>query len=226
MSRCQAKTLANIAKASHGLSTVSLRRAASLLSAGLAKAMAIIPNLSALQKPNNWSITVEEIDWSKIVEDAEFAGSIFGEQLPVFYKNVTDSSYEYHYPSEGGWSCPVIGKPACRPLIERPSTPWNSQGLPPVGTVCEWRHGESHAWQQITIVAYHSDSAWVLHKNSKTPDTIKVRGKSYFRPIRTHEQIAADEREAAVNGMLCYDALGGSRRGLAEALYDAGYRKP
>ena len=47
-----------------------------------------------------------------------------------------------------------------------------------------------------------------------------------FRPIRTPEQIAADEREAAVNGMLCYDALGGSRRGLAEALYDAGFRKP
>jgi hypothetical protein len=76
---------------------------------------------------------------------------------------------------------------------------WNVNCIPPVGTVCEWRHGESHDWTKITIIAYHLDNAWVFHGNSNLPATIKVRGKSYFRPIRTPEQIAADEREAAVN---------------------------
>lgn len=53
----------------------------------------------------------------------------------------------------------------------------------------------------------------------------KQREDSHGDFANTPEQIAAEERESHVLAMLCHDALGGTRRGLAEALYDAGYRK-
>lgn len=115
--------------------------------------------------------------------------------------------------------------------VERPSTQsWSGEGLPPVGVVCEFKSPSSGGWLKARIIFV---SAWTVvlyvffeHDEHCYSVSAFEKGNLQFRPIRTHEQIAADEREAAVNGMLCYDALGGSRRGLAEALYDAGYRKP
>ena len=50
----------------------------------------------------------------------------------------------------------------------------------------------------------------------------------HFRPIRTPEQSAADEREAAIDAMLAATTAQGSDISLrvCEQLYDAGYRKP
>ena len=110
--------------------------------------------------------------------------------------------------------------------IKRPTTPsWSGEGRPPVGVVCEanfvgeWKRFEMRYYGEAYVVF---KTAFEVQRARYDFDTCGVK----FRPVRTPEQIAADEREAAVNGMLCYDALGGSRRGLAEALYDAGYRKP
>lgn len=108
--------------------------------------------------------------------------------------------------------------------------PWSGEGLPPVGVVCEFKSPSSGGWLKARIIFV---SAWTVvlyvffeHDEHCYSVSAFEKGNLKFRAIRTPEQIAADEREAAVNGMLCYDALGGSRRGLAEALYDAGYRKP
>lgn len=176
----------------------------------------------------NWSITVENIDWSEIIEDAEFAGSISGEQLPVFYKNVTSSSYEYHYPCAAGWSGKIIGQPACIPLIPRPSLQWSGQGLPPAMTVCEMHHESWNAnnWPKVTVK--YASAEYFITEDGAGEQHWHAQSVT-FRPIRTPEQIAKDEREASIGAMLKsleFGLITTAERIICAKLYDAGYRKP
>lgn len=114
---------------------------------------------------------------------------------------------------------------------------WDGSGLPPVGCQCEIdptvEHHEyyaRHAGRQALIVA---------HDVGRYGDPIAVyrvvaddgyneyhgltSGKNNFRPIRTPEQIAAEEREKAVVEMK--RVWSGSENSPFYALYDAGYRK-
>jgi hypothetical protein len=107
---------------------------------------------------------------------------------------------------------------------DRHAKEWNGEGLPPVGTFCCFQHvHHGGAWYEGEIL-YISDEYTIIKGHPVGEQHYYTRNLE-FRPIRTPEQIAADERESAINGMLTHDALGGSRRGLAAALYDAGYRK-
>ncbi|WP_155737931.1 hypothetical protein [Stutzerimonas stutzeri] len=116
-------------------------------------------------------------------------------------------------------------KSGCEFDLTRPDVvtrPWTGEGLPPVGTVCEaWHNGSA---QGVVEVRYAGD-CMVLWNVKLKHEQCSVAENYSFRPIRAPEQIAAEERESHINGMLCHDALGGTRRGLAEALYDAGYRR-
>lgn len=109
---------------------------------------------------------------------------------------------------------------------------WDGNGLPPVGTVCEIKHA-SLGWTQCEIVAHKTNDggtkyaiAWI---DSNTLD--QSQGLR-FRPIRTPEQIAEEERKAAYKGML-HDlaaVLGISNIDERECdvlhiLVEAGYRK-
>lgn len=114
---------------------------------------------------------------------------------------------------------------------------WDGDGLPPVGANVEvvglgkesrpkaiedWKDGD-----KVECIAHHvmwEKDLKPVFFNKRTMQFSSLR-KDCYRPVRTPEQIAAEERESAINGMLTHDALGGSRRGLAAALYDAGYRK-
>lgn len=103
---------------------------------------------------------------------------------------------------------------------------WTGEGLPPVGAVCE---------------AYdYNDGKWVvgkmlMHGNSDhafATGTPECWGTLFwaceFRPIRTPEQIAAEEREKAVSEMAAIAQVATGlivNRADFEALYDAGYRK-
>lgn len=97
---------------------------------------------------------------------------------------------------------------------------WNGEGLPPVGTVCEFRVDEDD-WRQCEVIAHKEDSAvcWI-HCNK-----ISATNGSSVRPIRTPEQIAAEKREIAIREMEALGIGNPSRQSLLEALYDAGYRK-
>lgn len=112
----------------------------------------------------------------------------------------------------------------------RPS-PWTSEGLPPVGTVCE-RNIARSAWCKTTILAVTPEG-----KNVAYQDMAGQLGwsgcASSFRPIRTPEQIAAEERLAAINYMeidagMCATAFDGDpeARVWIENLVDKGWRKP
>lgn len=120
---------------------------------------------------------------------------------------------------------------------ERPSLVWNGEGLPPVGLRCEAAiphtsgpdSERSFIWIEGSVIAYYEIKgktyAWFAEDDGFYPPNVLE-----FRPIRTPEQIAADEREAVVTYMQCI--IGGifdkesiaSPHEISEKLYEAGLR--
>lgn len=76
-------------------------------------------------------------------------------------------------------------------LVATRQADWTGEGLPPVGTVCDWQASTQHEWKRVTVIAYNGIDVW-LH-----PVGI-VGNPAGFRPIRTPEQIAAEEREKGI----------------------------
>lgn len=126
-------------------------------------------------------------------------------------------------------------------LHEKPEqAAWVVVGLPPVGTVCEVVYpgytNERFArfiGQTVTVVAHDVvDAAPVAV--FRMPLNGLVDEQDYhalvagcFKPARTPEQIAAEERKAAVTEMydIFHNDPGLSAHEGLMAIYDAGYRK-
>ncbi|SDS69053.1 hypothetical protein [Pseudomonas trivialis] len=105
-------------------------------------------------------------------------------------------------------------------------------GLPPVGTVCEaMLPSMKFQWAEAVVVWHHPDhegSAVVVHGGGRL-----TGWSSTFRPIRTPEQIAAEEREKIAQNLFkvlnpgskwhkCDDEVKDRYR---HAIVDFGYRK-
>ena len=158
---------------------------------------------------------MKEIDWSKAPDWAEWVGATEsgfvwgGERGYVFFNtNLIHKWGDKRYSTD----VPV--------LANRP-TEWSGEGLPPVGTEIEWLDGE---WVKVVVVGHYRGSVIALDPSS--PRNVYIGKKPDYRPIRTPEQIAAEERERAINYMMSY--LGGDGdeiRNTFGRLYDAGYRK-
>lgn len=112
---------------------------------------------------------------------------------------------------------------------------WNGEGLPPVGAECEFTHegdGVRGRWVKCRIAGYTSN---YRHVAIETDDDLYADDEGLvflwsptaiqWRPFRTPEQIAAEEREKAVETMVRIAMTRPDWRGTCEALYDAGYRK-
>ncbi|MDH0301269.1 MULTISPECIES: hypothetical protein [unclassified Pseudomonas] len=104
---------------------------------------------------------------------------------------------------------------------------WNGKGLPPVGTVCEYKRGSG--WEKVEVFAVKpnvngSTSALFTYECGTWSACAE---HSFFRPIRTPEQIAAERRELEINEMCEVLGViqGTAGCGIAMRLYDAGYRK-
>ncbi|WP_288659500.1 MULTISPECIES: hypothetical protein [Pseudomonas] len=106
-------------------------------------------------------------------------------------------------------------------FAERPAaSKWNGpeDGLPPVGTVCELQDAT-----EVRILAHTKRAgAPVAVYQCTDSESIEAYTASFFRPIRTPEQIAAEERDKAIKEMA--DDLGIMHTTAAQA-YDKGYRK-
>ncbi len=110
----------------------------------------------------------------------------------------------------------------------REQSSWDGQGLPPVGTVCivephntMWGFSSTSGHER-KILAYYGEYVWLGH--AETPlETTRI-DKVDFRPIRTPEQIAADEREKAVGDMAMSIQGVPYQYPTLYALYDAGWR--
>lgn len=171
----------------------------------------------------------EKIDWSKAPEGYPlWITDPDGIIMPGWHKEIEGKYVDMHGcfwdKSEGGFT-----------VHKRPTTPsWAGEGLPPVGVVCEARQKTPHScafdWEKCTIGLTNIGANGCVQVC-----TIDHRGDFAiyypeidiveFRPIRTPEQIAADEREAAVNDMRAIYMKGAVHGGGLYAIYDAGFRK-
>lgn len=100
---------------------------------------------------------------------------------------------------------------------------WGGQGLPPVGTVCEIKRSAN--WTKVEVIAHYKGDAVIA-----VCGEIELRDKSELRAIPTPEQIAADEAKKKAVAEMIKDSMRKDGSAVwtanAEALYDAGYRKP
>lgn len=101
---------------------------------------------------------------------------------------------------------------------------WDGEGEPPVGIECEW-HPNVHGWVKVKILGRDGSDTWYRASGEEHSQT--CRNMAFFRPIRTAEQVAAEEREKAISDMMEVTSDGISCIGQddALALYKAGYRK-
>jgi hypothetical protein len=173
---------------------------------------------------------MEQIDWSKAPEGATHVAVVSITRV-CWYKIDGGFGYSYSYQDEGCdaryWSSGA-GEPSHKPLIERPAA-WSGTGLPPVGTVCEITTNDGYNWRPVKII--FSDDYVVM--TGETAGAVnrelfkRCDADVYFRPIRTPEQIAAEQREKAVQEMVNECPYPGSATTAIDclALYKAGYRK-
>ncbi|QPZ69378.1 hypothetical protein [Pseudomonas aeruginosa] len=126
----------------------------------------------------------------------------------------------------GTLTCNVSGEREAK-FEARPQESWDGQGLPPVGTVCEYKYTHWPEYHKCEI-RYISAASLIVYDHGqeqyyRTCDML-------FRPVRTLEQIAAEEREKAALEMAALmsgheDRSKDCFKVLGEILYDAGYRR-
>ncbi len=180
-----------------------------------------------------------EVDWSKAPEGATHWS--FGHAYPwmkesdgVVFRYVLDGWMAVH-PQE--LAKQIIRKATPRPAESAPV--WAGEGLPPVGTVCEVLNNtlDRPEWERCTILfmgkfkaVYESDSC-----HERVAD-VSEDWMISFRPLRTPEQIAAEERLHSVRNACSaiaetLDALRGKTKleraalRVVEAMIDAGYAR-
>lgn len=176
---------------------------------------------------------MKEIDWSKAPEGATHFDTRGNCCSIGFMKpGVRRGEWEY-FGMDGHW---ILYGPVDSALeaamIKRPAdTSWTGEGLPPAGTVCQLRTVRDpdavfDGWGKAEIM-YSSKDALVWRWQGHTSEFGAEWPDVEFRPIRTPEQIAAEERRAAIlemKGHLSFSDYREAEQHCA-ALYDAGYRK-
>ncbi|WP_044274864.1 hypothetical protein [Pseudomonas fluorescens] len=126
---------------------------------------------------------------------------------------------------------------------------WDGEGLPPVGTVCEFAGGTNcpedpfdkdlKEGDEVTIIAHFKDGESKLAAFTFNPRNLS-RGNACveqgmhgcFRPVRTPEQIESDKRISEIHALsdelAGYEGVDGARarhHNMALYLVDQGYRK-
>lgn len=164
---------------------------------------------------------MSDIDWSKAPEgydvhidwgDRQYFYRVEGDRY------VRDGCFYAYITETAALEGVVVNR---RPMV------WNGEGLPPVGTVCDCRVIAGAEWTRCEIVAhkYHDGNAYAIAFVDE--NTVMLSCGIRFRPIRTPEQIAAEDREKAIEEMWAVywkPEVETAMEGLG-LLYDAGYRK-
>ncbi|KSR40493.1 hypothetical protein [Pseudomonas aeruginosa] len=165
------------------------------------------------------------IDWSTAPEGAthwEPRGIVFGEGW------MKKAGNEWSYWLEGSevwagvWADCFVSAEREATFEARPKEAWDGQGLPPVGTVCEYRHMIWPEYRPCEI-RYISEESLVAYDDAQ--EQFYRTCDMLFRPIRTPEQIAAEEREKAVGDMAMSIQGVPYQYPTLYALFDAGYRR-
>ncbi|BAP80944.1 hypothetical protein MT1_3769 [Pseudomonas sp. MT-1] len=169
---------------------------------------------------------MNDIDWSNAPEGATH----YQPQQQAFYADMGGEKWMIWARNLSGLLCWQPSTGTVRDcLIPAPSeAAWTGEGLPPVGTVCEaWHNGSA---QGVVEVRY-AGNCMVLWNVKLKHEQCSVAENYYFRPIRTPEQIAAYEREEAIEALAVKLAGHWSseavslQRETAAYLHDIGYRR-
>ncbi|EOZ4999685.1 hypothetical protein ACQRUU_005448 [Pseudomonas aeruginosa] len=166
------------------------------------------------------------IDWSKAPEGCigAFARIISKTAFFVFSKRPSDYSSREGYEGEGE-DGPYHVFSEYWEWIDKP---WDGQGLPPVGIEIEANFpvtdvtGTHYHWRRV-IVAVAGIPGAERECLVYDAENTKPAWVDEFRSLRTPEQIAAEEREKAIEEM-CF-AVETLTVKQAKALFDAGYRR-
>lgn len=163
------------------------------------------------------------IDWSTAPEGATHWEPSSYEFAEGWMRKVGDK-WSYWLEGSKVWG---LSGPACCVSAEReatfearPQDAWDGQGLPPVGTVCEYRHMIWPEYRPCEI-RYISEESLVAYDDAQ--EQFYRTCDMLFRPIRTPEKIAAEEREKAIEEMCFAEETLTVKQ--AKALYEAGYRR-
>lgn len=155
-----------------------------------------------------------DIDWSKAPEGTTHCMPSAQE----WYKQ-TDQAYKW---LSDGWALIANDLGEFRwssDLIESPS-PWTGDGLPPVGVEVKFSHKGQP--QGVGRVLFYGAKRCIIQNTTKGQEREQagVIADYSFSPIPTPEQIAEEERNAAIVeiGRLFHE-------GGPAAIYFAGYRK-
>lgn len=171
---------------------------------------------------------MEKIDWSKAPEGATH----YWPGNSRFYEKVGDSYFVSGQQNYGPVNSPESW---VKKLVARPSPAWSGVGIPAAGSICEVRQKtpceSSFDWEECRIAMINTGAdglpqVCTIDKRGDLAIYYPATDVVEFRPIRTPEQIAADERESAVAEMLgLFGGTDSRDTYLMQRLYDAGYRK-
>jgi hypothetical protein len=167
------------------------------------------------------------IDWSKAPEGWDIHIMWSGGK-GRFYKDCGD-----RYVREYNMYAKVDEVKSSGGIITRRPTAWTGEGLPPVGTVCEYNDLTNSLWLRVKVLAHFDNKVPVavfIPDNESQNKTVDQAIAECFRPIRTAEQIAAEERQIAIENLGEWLSTNCSIPTLylweaAQKIYDAGYRK-
>lgn len=105
---------------------------------------------------------------------------------------------------------------------------WHELGdFPPVGCECELRYKYSERgifceWES-GVILFFGDEIFVVKQGDKE-NAIDIKSFE-FRPLRTDREMAVDDMVAAFQSHYGSEVVARKHAGIAELLYDAGYRK-
>ena len=163
-----------------------------------------------------------EVDWHNAPEGAtHYNAECFCpwlKETPPSYFNSSDwveygsHAYEDHFNN-------AIKRPQVMTIKE-----WGGKGgVPPIGTVCEYYCSERNKWRMCAIVAYYFADVVAIDVLGRTAVFLP---NGLFRPVKTSEQIAEEERLSAIHEMIALVGHCSTYADVMGVLYDAGYRKP
>lgn len=155
------------------------------------------------------------IDWSKAPDGADYYSPI----SELFYRG--GAGFEKFSDTRQRWEPAGGTKEQYGHLIRRPAT-WTGEGLPPVGTVCEYLEDGNGDWVQVRVVAIDQQLGHTFAVYSGDKGYSGDRRAELFRPIRTPEQIAIEIRSKAITQLMCDLDV---PTAIATRAYDKGYRK-
>ncbi len=178
------------------------------------------------------------IDWSKAPIATHYTPPLddSGMWVAVFWRKEGDKFAEaWQVLDDGSLSNiqgPLVTKETLESMVVRP-IPWNGEGFPPVGVPIEAKHKNAQPdWARPgfyeTVIVAIGKQLVIFEADGNGCEKVGLLSDYIFRPVRTAEQIAAEEREATLTDIALLMGKDPERpmiREMAAILWDAGYRK-